>query len=473
MLHHGRARGRGQCLFHIYPGIMAAVSVLTMADPAPEAGSAAAAVDLAAELRQLPAAVAPRHNNDSATAAGTELFAFGPGAGIDPSLVGQLRGLTTLTLFHWPPRDGLLAAAQVHGVKLAYAVSCAWPAAGTAGCTSLHSPTARAAFVRNLTALRPAPSGGINIDIEGYSGPPQDLTAFVRELRAALPAPAAVSVDVSALPINAHYARIKYSDGYDYAALAAPGAADFLVVMGYDMEWVQPCSNALGNCSAPALWNPLSVAPLAGLEATVRQFQSLGVRPASLVMALPFYGVDYTCTSSVRGAPCAVYLPWTGPGRRGPPAAWPSCQRDGCPSHLPGGTCPRLAYGPCKGCGRTVRDLLGQVNSTGASYETATASAVLEHFNATQGRRHQVWFDDAHTLAIKSAWARRVGLRGVGVYELGMVNLSGSGMAMWDSVAGPWALGTSGATNRHRKRDESPPAPSSALAELESERLDQ
>ena len=72
-----------------------------------------------------------------------------------------------------------------------------------------------------------------------------------------------------------------------YSALAAPGEADHLVViMGYDMEWIQllhqPCSNVAGNCSAPALWNPLSLAPLAGLEATVEQFRSLGVRSSSL-----------------------------------------------------------------------------------------------------------------------------------------------------------------------------------------------
>ena len=170
---------------------------------------------------------------------GAELFAFGPGAGIDPAEVGRLRGLTTLALFHWPPRDGLLEAAHAHGIRVVHAISCAWPANGTAGCGSLPDPAARAGFVRSLAALQPA-ADGVSVDIEGYSGPPSDLTSFVRELRAGLRAvvggaPAQVSVCVGAWPINPHYKRIHYGDGYDYASLVAPGAADFLFVMAYDM----------------------------------------------------------------------------------------------------------------------------------------------------------------------------------------------------------------------------------------------
>ena len=173
------------------------------------------------------------------SSAAAELFAFGPGAGIDPAEVGKLRGLTTLALFHWPPRDGLLEAAHAHGIRVVHAISCAWPANGTAGCGSLPDPAARAAFVRSLAVLQPA-ADGISVDIEGYSGPPSDLTSFVRELRAALPpvgggAPAQVSVCVGAWPINPHYKRIHYGDGYDFASLVAPGAADFLFVMAYDM----------------------------------------------------------------------------------------------------------------------------------------------------------------------------------------------------------------------------------------------
>ena len=85
-----------------------------------------------------------------------------------------------------------------------------------------------------------AEADGLSVDIEGYSGPPSDLTSFVRELRAALPAVggkrAQLSVCVGAWPINPHYKRIHYGDGYDYASLVAPGAADFLFVMAYDME---------------------------------------------------------------------------------------------------------------------------------------------------------------------------------------------------------------------------------------------
>eukprot|EP01047_Picozoa_sp_COSAG01_P041896 COSAG01_NODE_3626_length_5856_cov_134.101963_4_plen_379_part_00 len=364
-----------------------------------------------------------------------ELFAFGPGAGIDPTDVGRLVGLTTLAIFHWPPRSGLLEAARRSGVRVVRAVS-----GGSPECDSyMHEPRARAAFVRNLTATIGS-AGGINLDIEGYGGPPSDFTALVRELRASLPLRAQLSVDVSAWPDNPHYKRIRYNTGYDYAALVQDDAADFLVVMGYDMHYVQPCSNVEGNCSAPALWNPRANSPLAGLQATVKQFRDFGVAPSKLVMALPFYGVDYTCNNTHPSGSCQIYLPWTGPGKhQGPPAVFPGCK--GCPSHIPGGTCPRISYGPCRGCGPTnttvVELFQSRRNTTAVAYDKHTASNAVEYMVA--GRRHQLWYDSAQTLAIKSAWSRAAGLRGAGVYELGMVNLSSqSGVAMWDGVSGAW-----------------------------------
>ena len=193
----------------------------------------------------------------------------------------------------------------------------------------------------------------------------------------------------------------------------------------------------MGNCSATALWDPLATAPLAGMKATVSQFQALGVAPASLVLGLPFYGIDYACNDSITGAPCQIYLDSTGPHNLGPPAVWPGCK--GCPSHLPGGSCPRLDYG-CNRCGQTIEALLkAGANTTNVSYDSATASAMFEYFNHSSSRRHLVSFDDAHTLGIKSAWAKHVGLRGAGVYEIGMVNLStSSGMGMWDAIASAW-----------------------------------
>ena len=190
----------------------------------------------------------------------------------------------------------------------------------------------------------------------------------------------------------------------------------------------------MGNCSAPALWDPLANAPLAGLKATVSQFQTLGVAPKSLVLGLPFYGIDYPCSSSVSGAPCQVFLESTG-------AVWPGCK--GCPSHLPGGSCARLDY-DCNRCGQTIQALLeAGANTTNVRYDSTTASAMFEYFNHSSSRRHLVSFDDAHTLGLKSAWAKGVGVRGAGVYEIGMVDLSSSsGMGMWDAIAAGWIADT-------------------------------
>eukprot|EP01050_Picozoa_sp_SAG11_P027986 SAG11_NODE_7305_length_1164_cov_1.785915_1_plen_362_part_10 len=330
-----------------------------------------------------------------------EVFAFGMPTVAELS---DLPALTTVATFHWPPRAGLVDAAHAKGIKVVRAFGCAWPPLGSQLGCELHDLVARRASVRNLTAsIVTLNADGVNVDIEGYNGPPEDLTTFLYELRSALPANHSVSIDVSAWPINPHYKKIKYGDGYDYKALAK--AADFLVVMGYDMQYIQPCSNRMGNCSAPTLWSPLANSPLAGLRDTVAQFRTLGVAASSLVMALPFYGRDFPCQSSRSGDECQIWLSSTGAHHEGPPAAWPC---EGCPSHVPGGIDPIVPYS-------TIEQMLAtHSNSSTVRTDAQTASKFFEYVNKSvvteQGRRHQIWFDDPDTLRIKSRWARSAGL---------------------------------------------------------------
>ena len=174
-------------------------------------------------------------------------------------------------------------------------------------------------------------------------GGARHFTALIQGLKAGLaPSKGSVSLAVASWPINPLYARIGYRTGLNYTALGS--VADYLVIMGYDLQYIEPCSHS-GNCSQPPLWPPLANAPLPGLRATVAQYGQLGVAPSKLVMALPWYGKDFACAplqgtaataAGPRASPCTLLVPDT------PSGVWP-CSGPGCYTHLP--TCvPLLNY---------------------------------------------------------------------------------------------------------------------------------
>jgi spore germination protein YaaH len=83
-----------------------------------------------------------------------------------------------------------------------------------------------------------------------------------------------------------------YGEAYDEVALA--GAADYLVVQGYDMHWL----------NAPTAG---PVAPLRGWggaswEGITARYQALGIDRTKLVMAAPYYGYEWPTVSATPGA---------------------------------------------------------------------------------------------------------------------------------------------------------------------------
>ena len=70
--------------------------------------------------------------------------------------------------------------------------------------------------------------------------------------------------------------------------------SDFLVPMAYDENWgaVSPKPNC----------------PLAGLLRGLAQYDQLGVRMASLVVALPWYSTSWPCKNATQGAECVTEL---------------------------------------------------------------------------------------------------------------------------------------------------------------------
>ena len=208
---------------------------------------------------------------------------------------------------------------------------------------------------------------GVNLDFEPM--PPKvadEYVSLVRELRVALDEidpTLHLSVDV-----------VPGLENYDLAALTADDAADLAVIMGYGYRTV-----ASGTAG--------STAPLDELAATL-EAATAQADPDGLLLAVPWYGLDWATESSAAGA--AV--------RRGKQFAGPSS----------------LDYGQAR----------AQAARSGRQYDAGSASAWTAY--AARGcdgctpSWRQAWYDDPDSFGAKLELALGEGLAGVGIWALGM-----------------------------------------------------
>lgn len=256
----------------------------------------------------------------------------------------------------------------------------------------------RSALVKNITSyVTNRGFDGVNLDFEPM--PPNvasDYVSLVRELRVAfdeVDPELHLSVDV-----------VPGLENYDLAALTAADAADLAVIMGYAYR-----TTASGTAG--------STAPLGDLATTVDAALAQADGDA-LLLALPWYGLDWATTSAEANATV----------RRGGDVAGASS----------------LDY-------RLAR---AQAVRSGREYEPDSASAWTVYAargcdDCTPAWR-QAWYDDPDSFGTKVELALDEGLAGVGVWAMGM---EAPHDELWLSLR-----------NQLRPRlDETPPGGSAAL----------
>lgn len=235
---------------------------------------------------------------------------------------------------------------------------------------------------------------GVNVDYEGNN---PKLTKYYnslvidlcQQMHQEIPG-SEISVDV---PIYPEYEE----RNYDYAALA--DACDSLFVMAYDGEFWDNVQCAVTNthCSN-------ACAPLETIEYGIQQYLALGVKPDSLYLGLPWYGLKYM---HVLGVP--------------------------------------FQMGQIHS-----EDVVAAVNKAGSkgkvtfdeksnTYIFDCGGLCSQWTDQITDRTDTIWFDDPVSLKPKSALATKYNLQGVGMWEATHVTYNPDSRTkfadeMWDSL---------------------------------------
>lgn len=201
---------------------------------------------------------------------------------------------------------------------------------------------------------------GVNFDFETVPAAMKaNMVSFckraVRGIRAELPQ-AEISLATPA---------VNWSDGWDLTSLA--GICDYVIMMGYNYYW--------GGSK-----NAGPVAPLAGETYNVttsieEDYIAVGVPQARLLLGMPWYGYDWPVESSVRKSATT-------------------------------GT----------GTSRTYISTLPLVSSHGKTFDSSTSVPWMSYQSGTQWR--QMWFEDSLSLLMKTNFAKKRNLAGIGIWAL-------------------------------------------------------
>jgi hypothetical protein len=222
---------------------------------------------------------------------------------------------------------------------------------------------------------------GVNLDIESAKGPEakRAITALTCALRAALPKTKSMSFDLAAYPNTT-------LSGYDFSGLA--DCLDYLIPMVYDMTALTSPGHATASSNSP----------LFAVAESVRQYGQLGIAPAQLVLAFPWYGYSFPCAAATTVPNAGVACRLISKGVLG---EW------------------ERGYG-------TALDTLLQHNRTGPHrWDQASSTPWLEYVDTSaptnpppgvRGRISQYWYDDARSLGLKYVAAKSLGVRGLAVW---------------------------------------------------------
>ena len=274
--------------------------------------------------------------------------------------------------------------AHAEGVKVVLTVTMmAWNHDYTSMSTLLKSATRRTRLANQIAATVEARNAdGVNLDFEPMPNSLQNAyTAFVRDVRTALG-------NGSYLTVATTGGAASWDEGYDLAALTAPGAADALMVMAYDLNW---SGSARAGGVAP-IDSPYALDSREAMSAYLAR-----VPASKLIWGVPYYGRAWTTTTnSLNGRTCA-------------------------------------SAGGCTAASWAMRyiDAVGAVADHGRRWDATGQVPWYTYRSTTYGTHVQAYYDDAQSLDAKYEMVTGNAVRGVGIWHLLM---DGGHRALWDQL---------------------------------------
>jgi spore germination protein YaaH/flagellar hook assembly protein FlgD len=301
---------------------------------------------------------------------------FGVDAGGDGHLIHQRSGTTDVGWAGWTSGvlSNVISAAHAQGTRVVLTVQrFAWTSSGWSDTTTLlSSATARQTLADEIAAtVRDRGADGVNLDFEPLpTGQGANFVTFVRQLRA--------SLDIQALGYQLTFDATGWIGNYDITALTAAGAADAVLIMGYDYR-----TSGAANAG--------SVSPLIGgaydLTDTVAAYLAR-TAAAKIILGVPYYGRAWSTTSS---APHAATRP-------------------GSATY---GYSSSVVYGTA----------VGVAASKGRLWDATELSPWTvydwQYCTTCPTTSRELYYDDAESLGVKYDLVNARGLRGAGIWALG------------------------------------------------------
>jgi spore germination protein YaaH len=289
--------------------------------------------------------------------------------------------------------------AHAHGTRVVLTVeSFAWSSSGASSQTALlSSPSASLNAAQQIAAeVNGRGADGVDLDFEPIApGQSANYVSFVRTLRAQLDA------------LHPGYELTFCGTGapgtYDLPDLLAPGAADAVFIMGYNLRGGTPAYT--GSI------DPLTTTTIRySLTSVVNTYLSQ-VAPSKVILGLPWYGEAWsTGTSTALDAPPGDLTTY------GQPVEVNYATAAGLAAENPATTSCQTGWpNPC---------VLGKFYDTG---EQTAWTAYYGNYGGTQNTWRELYFDDSQALTARIAAIDNWNLRGVGIWALGYDNNNGDG----------------------------------------------
>ena len=238
-----------------------------------------------------------------------------------------------------------------------------------------------------LTKAIAGHADGVNIDIEGPVSKGSKEVTLLNELTAAV-----YKAFKEKLPGSQVTFDVAWSpdciDGRCYDVVELSKSVDFFAVMAYD-----EMSQIFGpQCTAYAN------SPMNKTKSGVSKYLKLGIPPGKLVLGLPWYGYDYPCIDFTGLDTCHIKkVPFRG-------------------ANCSDAAGKQISYS-------TINDLLLTRTESGRKWDEGSQSPYFDYVDMTN-QKHQVWYDDPQSLAIKLQFAVQAGLKGAAIWNSDLLDYS-------------------------------------------------